>query len=119
MCKDVHNEHDNVLNLVFRLIMPEVLTFLAVLFTRFWPTSIVSTLQATEVRQLTKVSGALRCLELECTSCAAPEAATNGLLRQNALPYLLRPTSLLQRERHCWFVTYCVNISAQGAQLDS
>ena len=50
VCKDVHNEHDNVLNLVFRLIMPEVLTFLAVLFTRFWPTSIVSTLQATEVR---------------------------------------------------------------------
>ena len=47
--KNEYNTHYNALNLVFRIILPEVLTFLAVLFVRFWPAAYVSHLQGTQV----------------------------------------------------------------------
>lgn len=50
LCKDVHNDHWNVYNLIFRLIFPIVITFLAALFTRFWPNTLIASLQGTQVR---------------------------------------------------------------------
>ena len=46
------NNHYDPLNLVFRLILPEVLTFLAVLFVRLWPAAYVAHLQGTDVRRI-------------------------------------------------------------------
>ncbi|GAX79201.1 hypothetical protein CEUSTIGMA_g6641.t1 [Chlamydomonas eustigma] len=45
LTKGFQNDHMNPFNLVFRLILPEVLTFLAVLFTRLWGSSFTSHLQ--------------------------------------------------------------------------
>ena len=45
ICYNEYNNHMNPLNLVFRIILPIVTTFIAICFTRFWPTYIVGHLQ--------------------------------------------------------------------------
>jgi hypothetical protein len=42
----------NALNLIFRIILPMCLTFLALLFTRFWPTTLIAGLQNAGVSDL-------------------------------------------------------------------
>ena len=49
VAQEVEDEHSNTLNLVFRIIMPNVITFLATLFQRFYPSRKVSHLQNTQV----------------------------------------------------------------------
>jgi hypothetical protein len=47
VCQGVEGNHNNPLNLIFRLTVPEVLTFLACLFVRFFPSRMVRHLQST------------------------------------------------------------------------
>eukprot|EP00195_Chlamydomonas_chlamydogama_P016138 CAMPEP_0202892238 /NCGR_PEP_ID=MMETSP1392-20130828/2003_1 /ASSEMBLY_ACC=CAM_ASM_000868 /TAXON_ID=225041 /ORGANISM="Chlamydomonas chlamydogama, Strain SAG 11-48b" /LENGTH=778 /DNA_ID=CAMNT_0049576129 /DNA_START=97 /DNA_END=2433 /DNA_ORIENTATION=+ len=49
VARDEYNNHFHALNLAFRLILPCVLTFIAVCFTRFWPAVVVAHLQTTQV----------------------------------------------------------------------
>lgn len=59
------NTHYDPLNLVFRLILPEVLTFLAVLFVRFWPPAYVAHLQGTDVRPVEPIVNPCASLQQE------------------------------------------------------
>ncbi|GAX78809.1 hypothetical protein CEUSTIGMA_g6246.t1 [Chlamydomonas eustigma] len=54
--KGVTGDHMNAYNLTFRIFVPEVLTFIAALFVRFWPPTVVSHLQGTQAPHWTSLT---------------------------------------------------------------
>eukprot|EP00798_Chlamydomonas_sp_ICE-L_P010238 gene10238-8155_t len=105
VAKSEDDNDNNILNIIFRIVMPCVLTFLAALFTRFYPSFRLSHLQGSQVYRFYSKPGGVtypnaaamlaRPRVIDSAMMGRPDDVLDGYMQNNPLAMGLQPGMMM------------------------